>query len=155
MRMSSIYIGLLLVAIFACSNTSSEADYNKLMKGLKALSAEGFGGDDVIVVINMKGCSACYSKALNFLKKYSDLDHIHYFITGVESQKNLKIRLGSDVFNSSKVHIDGDQILLHQGLNYAYPLIFYRNNGDLVRMEIADVEKGIFAFDDLHQHLSR
>lgn len=148
-----LYLFLAFLVLACHTEDAAESDYRKLNEGLKAIPINGCGEDDIFVVINMKGCSACYSKALNFIEQNYKQKGIHYFFTGVVSKKNLKIRMGNEIMSSDNVHIDEEDILLHKGLNYAYPLIFYRSKGNLLLREIADVQKGTFVFANLRKEI--
>lgn len=96
-----------------------------------------------IMVINLRGCSVCWSRALHFLKEnINKTDQFSYLITGVESRKDLAIRLGKDVLDSPHLYIDHDDLVSGKGVRETSPIVFYfSKDQQLEHVEIVDIDK--------------
>lgn len=143
MRRSLNFIAtLILLCLFLACGSNKKKDlhlYEKLEKSITRMQVDNVRDDDVILVINMKGCSVCYSRALYFLENNIQFNSVQYIITEIPSRKNLLIKLGDDVISSANVHLDLDGIIYSSGIRETYPMIFYRENGELRELEVADL----------------
>lgn len=110
--------------------------------------------NDVLMIINMSGCSACYSRALKYAKEtYTHTNRLHFVITGYNSKKSLRLRLGQDVFNKGQIYLDEKGYIYQSGIKQDYPLITYKENGEFQSLDIADLKNSL-AYSRLSEYLS-
>lgn len=96
----------LLILCSACS-----ADHTPLYRNIQALDNKMFSTGTYVIIPN-QGCEGCISQAEAFVKKnIKEKDNTRYIFTRIQSIKLLKIKLGNDIVNSSKVLLDTANII--------------------------------------------
>ena len=132
---------LMLGLLTSCgSEKKGDAYYNDLIRISENVGVENMDPDNVLMVINMRGCSVCYSKALYFLGQNLNLNSVTYIITGIQSKKNLRIRLGDEVVESAFVYLDTKNLFFSGGIDEPYPIIVYRKDGLRLEIDIAGLD---------------
>lgn len=155
--MKLFHLALIAVVLQFCllscaSDKKEEKLFVGVMKAAEKIGLNDLDDNGVIMVINMQGCSVCYSRALYFLEKNLSHGHVTYVITGIQSKKNLAIRLGKDIVNNEKVFLDTKNYLFASDVSEPYPLIVYMNDGEFLKMDIADIQN-TEAYVVLRSHL--
>ncbi len=84
-----------------------------------------FDGESVYVLIPNAGCPGCLSTAESFLLGNLNSSKVKFVLFQFHSIKDLKIKLGEDVFDAGNVVLDKDGFSDLHGLNSFYPLIVY------------------------------
>lgn len=113
------WIFSLIILCTACS-----ADNSSLHRSIRTLDNHMLS-DGTYVIIPNQGCEGCISQAEAFVKKnIAKKDSIRYVFTKIQSAKLLKIKLGTDILNSSKVLLDTANIIIYPDKkNEIYPMI--------------------------------
>lgn len=81
--------------------------------------------DYPVVFIPNAGCPGCISQAEEFLISYKGSDLVQFVLCRVVSQKELKIKLGSDILNYSNITLDTVDVLSKLQVSGFYPVIAY------------------------------
>jgi len=104
--------------------------YQQLATGIKTVDQQGLVVGDYVVIPN-QGCEGCISTVEDFVKKhYATNDHIRYVFTRIQSVKLLRIKLGNEVMNSSKVLLDTANVIVYPDETKAiYPMIVKISDG--------------------------
>ncbi len=134
-------VPIIFWSLISCHSTSYETNlYSNLKIAMERMEIDNMISENqTVMLINMKGCSVCYSRALYFLEKNSDSKNISYIITGVQSKKNLEIRLGKSTISKDNIFLDLKDIIYSSGIHETYPIIFYRQSSKLLKIELADL----------------
>ena len=118
-RNYKIFLYTLLLGFTACA-----APPDQLLQALHAVDAKPLSAGHYVVIPN-QGCEGCISTAEDFVKRnYTRFPQAKYIFTRVQSIKLLRIKLGNEVMNNSRVLIDSNNIIRYpeQGKDI-YPMI--------------------------------
>ena len=104
--------------------------YQQLAGTIKTIDQQELAVGNYVVIPN-QGCEGCISTAEDFVKKhYASNDHIRYIFTRIQAVKLLRIKLGSEVMNSSKVLLDTANVIVYPDKTKAiYPMIVKISEG--------------------------
>lgn len=107
-----------------CQDETSQSE-----RFLEACSEiDGFDSSiyDAILVIPEAGCDGCISSSVYFVKdNFADLTRLGVIFTRIGSKKALRARIGTDLLNSPRTHIDEVDYLNFEPFNSIYPLVVY------------------------------
>jgi hypothetical protein len=92
----------LSVLIFSACSVAQE----ELHKSISLLDAHMLSTGTYVIIPN-QGCEGCISQAEAFVKKNIRAgNNTRYIFTRIQSTKLLKIKLGTEIMNSSKILLD-------------------------------------------------
>jgi hypothetical protein len=106
-----------------------------------------------LLIIPDAGCSGCITSAENFaIMAVETMPSLVIIFTGTSSQKQLRLKIGVEVYNSVNVKIDTDDYFYEGDLFSVYPLVVYLDNGSPIKI----IEQSPFnenALDSLQAYL--
>jgi len=126
-----------LIMVVSCENHSDSrySEINNLIHSNSKIE-DGFKDKDMLFIIPNAGCRGCITTAETFVIENIDRsESIKYIFTGTSSQKALKLKIGSEIYNSKKVFIDHEDFFYSPGLISIYPLVVYLKGGLVSRIE--------------------
>jgi len=120
------YYSLLL--LFA----SCTGKHDPLLKALQQLDKQPLSAGHYVIIPN-QGCDGCISTAESFVKSnHGVLPEVKYIFTRTQSYKLLRIKLGSEVMNDSRVMIDSADVIPYpEKGKEIYPMIVSMENGEI------------------------
>lgn len=121
--------GRLFLLLLLFANSCGE-QYGQLTIAIKKIDPQALPTGSYVIIPN-QGCDGCISTAEDFVKKhYATNDHIRYIFTRIQSVKLLRIKLGSEVMNSSKVLLDTANVIVYPDkVKAIYPMIVTISDG--------------------------
>lgn len=136
-------LAFLLLILFA---NSCKEQYGSLTSAIKKIDPQTLPTGSYVIIPN-QGCEGCISTAEDFVKKhYATSEGIRYIFTRIQSAKLLKIKLGSEVINSSKVLLDTANIIVYPDKAKAiYPMIIKMSDGHIAGITYQSPDSDGFA----------
>ncbi|UII28639.1 hypothetical protein LVD15_09490 [Fulvivirga maritima] len=97
---------------------------------------------DACLIVPLQGCSSCIDKCVSFVKKNHTNNKIHFIIVSSDL-RDVKIRLGSNVWRSKSVTIDSSMLAVKKSLTYISPLIISNEQGDpiVTSINVGEIDK--------------
>ena len=91
---------------------------------------------NTVMVIPNAGCNGCISDAEMFVSNNAFVlkDQLFTIFTDVMSEKNLRLRIGKEIVESSYAFVDSKIQIQHAELVSIYPSILYINKGRVERV---------------------
>lgn len=95
------------------------------------------------MIIPNQGCEGCISTAEDFVKRhYAASQDLKYIFTRAQSLKLLRIKLGSEVMNSSKVLVDSGNVIRYpEKEKDIYPMIVTMKDGKIAGIRYQSPEE--------------
>ncbi|MGW8121386.1 hypothetical protein ACV07N_01905 [Roseivirga echinicomitans] len=112
-------------------------------------------GARALVIIPNAGCDGCISSAESFIiQNLSNYPNLFIAFTSIGSEKGLRIRTGSDIFNHERTIIDNQNYFYQDSLKSVYPQVVYLDTGIVIRIvEVSPFSPN--AIDSLQKFLGR
>ena len=127
------FILIVIILFAACSENDYKTELTKVLKN----NIEDLLNYDLIVVMPGSGCTGCITVAEDMFQNNVSNERYLFVFTHNISQKNLKIKLGSDNFTKPNVIIDKDnRFYLKNYEERIYPLAIVLNKGKIVKVDL-------------------
>ena len=147
------YVPLLALIFLGCSKDQEDPRIRDIINTIETVEASHLLDSKAIIILPNAGCEGCITNAEMFIKENIGNDlGFKVILTGTTSQKNLKLKLGESVLESSDVYNDRDNYFYQSHIVDFYPVILYVENNEIVRL--AEQSPNIpYALDSLHSYL--
>lgn len=155
--MKNKIIFLLVLILASCGNQYQEESqrFQKVIHEIDNKQVSSQKNIKVFLVIPNAGCIGCISSAEAFVLTNIDAsDDLVVIFTSFKSRKALKLKLGTDIFNHSRVLIDSKEEVYRQGFSSIYPIIYYMKNEQIVDIKEARPDNSTNIFQELMEKLN-
>lgn len=144
---------LLALMFLGCSKGQEDLRIRDIINTIETVEASHLLDSKAIIILPNAGCEGCITNAEMFIKENIGNDlGFKVILTGTTSQKNLKLKLGESVLESSDVYNDRGNYFYQSHIVDFYPVILYVENNEIVRLE--EQSPNIpYALDSLHSYL--
>ncbi len=82
------------------------------------------------IILPNQGCMGCITVAENFLIENAQDSRCTFILTSIMSLKVLKTKLGGDIINSTRVHLDKENFFGNNINQLIYPVIIWEEKGE-------------------------
>jgi len=136
---SNIIKGLILLTgltiVVSCSSEKKDGRLELVEYAWSQVSNGDLASKKALLIIPNAGCGGCITSAENFaIEAIESMPDLIIIFTGTSSQKQLRLKLGNEVYNHSNVRIDSKDYFYEGELYSVYPLVVYLRNGSPVKI---------------------
>lgn len=121
--MNKLLLTFLVIHIIFGGLSSCNAPEKKVLNASKELKID-LNKKEYLLLIPNAGCPGCTSSAESFMLMHLNSSKIVFVLTNFSSKKNIKTKLGSDIFNYRNIVLDEENIFYANGVMASYPIVY-------------------------------
>lgn len=132
----------ILLCVTGCHSGSEQSGYQQVTSEISRISKKDLTKYKAVFLIPFYGCTGCISTAENYLIVNYDegkKKNILFIITGHDSLKSAKLRLGEKAASNPDVYIDTDKVIDWNYLKQ-YPKLLLLQNGQVISEKEASAD---------------
>ena len=156
MRITNFFLTCLFVTMLSCGHQNREK--KSIINEFANRNIEFADSVRFVVILPASGCGNCIREGFNFISR--NLRHfncnneaIQIIFTSIQSPKMLLRTLGIEAFEYHCFKVDFDNRYRLSGVNAAFPLILYLENGEITDLEFQSPNNTL-AFHRLEEELN-